>query len=102
MIGRTVITCSTMLLLATVVGCSDYRGLSPQAYQYAKALYNATNRERIEKVAVVNDLIATSEQNGTITGEEAKWLREIIEDSRKGNWKMAQQTARQMMRDQVR
>ena len=91
-----------ILLLVAMIGCSDYQGISPTAYQYAKALYNVSNRKRTEKLESVTDLISTSEQEGTITAEEAEWLRAIIDDAHRGEWEKAQQTARQMMRDQVR
>ena len=84
-----------------LIGCSDYQGISPTAYQYAKALYGVTNRKRSEKLNEVNNLITSSEQEGTITSEEADWLLGVIDDARQGNWETAQQTARKMMRDQV-
>ena len=93
-----------LLLCASLcvwMGCSDYQGISPTAYQYAKALYGVTNRKRSEKLNEVNNLITSSEQEGTITSEEADWLLGVIDDARQGNWETAQQTARQMMRDQV-
>ncbi len=93
-----VLACS---LLCLSVGCSDYQGISPTAYQYAKALYNVTNRRRSEKLDQVSNLIATSQQDGQITGQEAEWLESIIEDARDGEWHTAQQVARQMMSDQV-
>ena len=105
MIGRIDISRFTVLLLVLLLialaGCSDYQGISPTAYQYAKALYNVTNRKRSEKLDDVNDLITSSKREGTITTQEADWLLEIVDDARKGNWETAQKTSRQMMRDQV-
>ncbi|MDG2409985.1 MAG: hypothetical protein P8M53_13330 [Pirellulales bacterium] len=91
----------TYSLLCLSVGCSDYQGISPTAYQYAKALYNVTNRKRSEKLDQVSDLIAVSRQDGQITEQEVEWLERIIEDARDGDWQTAQKTARQMMSDQV-
>ena len=101
MIGRIDIPLASILLLIVLTGCSDYQGISPTAYQYAKALYNVTNRKRGEKLDEVNNLITSSKREGTITTQEANWLREIVDDAREGNWEAAQKTARQMMRDQV-
>ncbi|MEC7501440.1 MAG: hypothetical protein VX970_06900 [Planctomycetota bacterium] len=101
MIGRIDIPLASILLLIALTGCSDYQGISPTAYQYAKALYNVTNRKRGEKLDEVNNLITSSKREGTITTQEANWLREIVDDAREGNWEAAQKTARQMMRDQV-
>jgi hypothetical protein len=93
-----VLACS---LLCLSVGCSDYQGISPTAYQYAKALYNVTNRRRSEKLDQVSDLIAVSKQEGQITEQEVEWLERIIEDARDGDWQTAQKMARRMMSDQV-
>ena len=101
MIGRIDIPLASILLLIALTGCSDYQGISPTAYQYAKALYNVTNRKRGEKLDEVNNLITSSKREGTITTQEADWLLEIVNDAREGNWEAAQKTARQMMRDQV-
>ena len=101
MIGRIDIPLASILLLIALTGCSDYQGISPTAYQYAKALYNVTNRKRGEKLDEVNNLITSSKREGTITTQEANWLREIVDDAREGNWEAAQKTARQMMSDQV-
>lgn len=101
MIGRIDIPLVSTLLLIALTGCGDYQGISPTAYQYAKALYNVTNRKRSEKLDEVNNLITSSKREGTITTKEADWLLEIVNDAREGNWEAAQKTARQMMRDQV-
>ena len=101
MIGRIDMPLLSTLLLIALAGCSDYQGISPTAYQYAKALYNVTNRKRSEKLDEVNNLITSSKREGTITPKEADWLLEIVDDAREGNWETAQKTARQMMRDQV-
>ena len=91
----------TILLLFLCVGCSDYQGISPTAYQYAKALYSVTNRQRTEKLERVSDLITESQQQGEITSQEAAWLEGIIDDAREGEWQTAQREARRMMDDQV-
>ena len=88
-------------LLIALIGCSDYQGISPTAYQYAKALYSVTNRKRSEKLDELNELITSSTREGTITTQEADWLLGVIDDAREGNWEMAQKTAIQMMHDQV-
>ena len=91
----------TILLLFLCVGCSDYQGISPTAYQYAKALYSVTNRQRTEKLERVSDLITESQQQGEITTQEAQWLGAIIDDAHEGEWQTAQREARRMMDDQV-
>jgi len=91
----------TILLLVLCVGCSDYQGISPTAYQYAKALYSVANRQRTEKLERVSDLITESQQQGEITSQEAAWLEGIIDDAREGEWQTAQREARRMMDDQI-
>lgn len=101
MIGRIDMPRFSILLLIALIGCSDYQGISPTAYQYAKALYNVTNRKRSDKLDEVNDLITSSKREGTITAQEADWLLGVIDNARDGDWETAQKTARQMMHDQV-
>ncbi len=90
-----------LILAGFCGGCSDYRGISPTAYEYAKALYSLTNRRQTEKLDRVSDLILKSQQAGDLTEEEVEWLKSIIDDARRGQWQAAQQEARQMMSDQV-
>ena len=93
----------TMLFtLVVCIGCSDYRGISPTAYQYAKALYSVTNRQRTEKLPAVSGQIADAQQRGEITSQEAEWLKAIIDDADQGDWQTAQAETRKMMTDQVR
>ena len=101
MIRHTLFKILACALLCLSVGCSYYQGISPTAYQYAKALYSVTNRRRSEKLYQVSGLIAASQQEGQITEQEVEWLERIIEDARNGDWQTAQKVARQMMSDQV-
>ena len=90
------------LLLLLCLGCGDYPEISPTAYQYAKALYSVTNRQRTEKLPAVSGQIAAAEQRGKITSQEAEWLKAIIDDADRGDWQTAQAETRKMMTDQVR
>ena len=101
MTSRKLFKFSFLLALCLCIGCSDYQGISPTAYQYAKALYSVTNRQRTEKLERVSDLITESQQQGEITSQEAAWLEGIIDDAREGEWQTAQREARRMMDDQV-
>ena len=101
MTSRKLFKFSFLLALCLCIGCSDYQGISPTAYQYAKALYSVTNRQRTEKLERVSDLITESQQQGEITAQEAQWLEGIIADAREGEWQTAQREARRMMDDQV-
>ena len=90
------------LMLCLCLGCSDYPEISPTAYQYAKALYSVTNRQRGEKLDAMSDLIASAHDRGEISAGEDAWLEAIIEDARRGEWQAAQRESRKMMDDQVR
>jgi hypothetical protein len=92
-------------LLGTIcvwgIGCGGYGEISPSAYQYAKALYGISNRQREEKLAAVDAQILAAYDRGEISAQEAEWFDLIIEDAANGHWIAAQTAARRMMEDQV-
>lgn len=90
------------MLLAFATGCGSYGELSPTAYEFAKALYSVSNRQAEDKLEATAQQIQQAQSNGDISPEEADWLQEIIQQSRAGHWKEANQAARQMMEDQIR
>jgi len=89
------------LLLICAAGCQSYGEVSPTAYEYAKALYSISNRQAEHKLDEVTEQINVSQQNGELPESEAEWLRDIVDNARQGEWKLANQASRQMMEDQV-
>lgn len=89
------------LLVVASTGCGDYSDASPAAYEYAKALYAITNRQIEDKLEGVSGKIETAHAAGKLSEREADWLEEIVVDARAGDWKSANQLARQIMEDQV-
>lgn len=90
-----------LLLLVVASGCGGYGEVSPQAYEYAKAIYNVTNRKAEDRLAKLSKQIDASRQAEEITKTEANWLRDILKQAGDGNWKKANKQARAMMEDQV-
>lgn len=82
------------------VGCG-YPEVSPKTYEFAKALYSATNLKQSDRVDEVETLIEAAISKGEISRREANYLREIIELSRSGEWEEAQKMTRRLMEDQV-
>lgn len=91
----------TLAMLTLTQGCG-YGEVSPTAYQYAKALYSISNRQAEHQLDAVTQQIQESQQQGELQGSEAAWLQSIIEQAREGQWKEANQAARQIMEDQIR
>lgn len=89
------------VLLAVAPGCGGYGEVSPQAYEYAKAIYNVTNRKAEDRLAKLSKQIDASRQAEEISTTEADWLRDILKQAGDGNWKKANKQARAMMEDQV-
>jgi len=75
--------------------------VSPDTYQYAKALYSVTNRQQVERLEPVSAQIEQARQAGELPQREAGWLQAIVDDARTGDWQTANSAARQMMQDQV-
>lgn len=90
-----------MLTIFAVAGCG-YGEVSPETYQYAKALYSLSNRQQEERLAMVEEKIAAAAESGEISSTEAGWLQAICADCRSGDWQKAQSAARRIMQDQVR
>ena len=95
--------CASLLGLSLLLtsGCGSYGEISPDAYQYAKALYSITNRKALESLDPLSEKIASSLDAGQLSQSEAGWLTEMIDDGRNGDWQAANQAARQMLEDQI-
>ncbi|MEM8865385.1 MAG: hypothetical protein AAGF31_07520 [Planctomycetota bacterium] len=89
------------LLVASLLGCG-YGEVSPQAYQYAKAIYNIAGRQASERIAPFREQVRAAHADGEISEQELAWLEAIADDAQAGNWKPATKAARRMMEDQVR
>lgn len=97
---RTNLSITWLPLLLLVAGCG-YGEVSPKTYEFAKSLYNISNRKMPEKLDDVKSLIDTAVENEEISAKEAKWLNSIVEDAENEKWKKAMASARQIMDDQV-
>ncbi len=89
-------------LSVLVAGCGGYGSISPTAYEYAKALFSITNRRADGKLDEVAAQIEATRVAGKLSDQEARWLSDIVDDSRNGRWEAANKAARQMMEDQIR
>ena len=90
-----------LLVFTGVVGCSRYSAISPEAYQYTKALYSVCNRRDELRLTNVAQQIDTARAESQLTANEADWLDEIIIVAQAGNWQEATRNARQLMEAQV-
>ena len=93
-------SCLLCLLALTMSGCG-YGEVSPTAYEYAKSLYNITNRRLDGHLDKVHSQIVASEKQGEISLREAKWLLDIHDDAKNGQWQVAMQSSRRLLEDQV-
>jgi hypothetical protein len=89
-----------VLALSLLPGCG-YPEVSPKTYEIAKALYSVSNLKREEGLEKVETLINESLHAGEIIEKEADYLREIVQQCRKGQWADAQKKCRRLMEDQV-
>ena len=89
-----------LLELGLAGGCG-YGDVSPATYQYAKALYNITNRKLADRLPAVEQQIAVSREAGDVLPHEADWLPAIIDTAKNKRWEKAMRAARRMMEDQI-
>lgn len=78
-----------------------YPKISPKAYEYATALYSASNQQATEKLDVLTQLIDRSRSEGEIDVKESRWLHAIIDQSRSGRWQKANAECRVLLECQV-
>jgi len=99
---------SLMLGLVAVVGIvlavglwlnRGYGEVSPQTYQYSKALYSACLNKNKEHLSKIEVLLSASED---VPEAEREWLEAIVAQAQNDDWVSASKDARRMMEDQVK
>lgn len=89
------------LAVASVVGCARYEKVSPEAYEYTKALYSVCNRHDEPRLSTVALQIETAATESQLSGQEADWLYDIVSTAQSGEWQEATRDARRLMEAQV-
>jgi hypothetical protein len=89
------------LVMTTTTGCGGYGPVSKSAYDYATALYSATNGKVIAKVDEIDRRVHAARDAGELTPDEAEMLAAIIADARGGEWQTASAACRAMMEAQA-
>jgi hypothetical protein len=103
--GKIVLPIVSLLLVGGLIMFWSSRGygkVSPDAYEVSKALYGACLAKNDSRLDSVEELCEEGTEHGLeITDTERRWLKSMVDTARKGDWKSAAQSARQMMEDQV-
>ena len=99
--SHTHILALSLAAMALAAGCSRYAELSPEAYQYGKALYSVCNRQDQPRLTLVAEQIETARAADQLQPSEADWLTEIVATAQAGQWQDATKDARQLMEAQV-
>jgi hypothetical protein len=89
------------LVLAVTTGCGGYGPVSKSAYDYATALYSATNGKSAAKVDEIDRRVQAARGAGELTPDEADMLAAIIADARGGEWQTAAAACRAVMEAQA-
>ena len=94
---------TSLILLVTlpVAGCGGYGSVSPTGYEYSKALYALSNKQKTARIDQVEKQIEADTKAGKLPEHEATWLQDICQKCQAQQWKSAQADARRMMEDQV-
>lgn len=88
-----------ILLAVSLAWNRGYGEVSPETYQYSKALYSAClnrNKEHLEKIET---LLSTSQD---VPQNEREWLEAIVAQAQSDDWVSASKDARRMMEDQIK
>ena len=89
-----------VIFVLALSGCG-YGEVSPVTYEYAKSLYNVTNRRLDDHLNKIHTQILESKERGEISAKEAEWLLDIHAEAKKGNWETAMKSSRKLLEDQV-
>ncbi len=79
-----------------------YGEVSPQGYEFAKALYSCCNRCDQQRLETISAMVDEASKKSEISENETQWLAGIIQQGRQGDWKSAAAEVRQLMLDQVK
>ena len=85
-----------------LTGCGSYEGLSITGYEYSKALYALSNKQKSERIELIEQQIDQDTKAGNLPANEASWLLAICQQCQAQQWQAAQAEARRMMQDQVK
>ena len=93
------------MLLVLVAGYlwvnRGYGEVSPETYQFSKALYSACLKKSDEHLDMVDKLLDESDDL-LLPSNERIWIEKIINLARSGDWESAAKKAKRMMEDQVK
>lgn len=104
--NRSAVLAAGLLALVAAVAIvlwlnQGYGEVSPQTYQYSKALYSAClskNEAHLEKIQEM----LQSTQAQAMPDAERKWIEAIAAQAAQGQWDSAAKQAKRMMTDQVK
>ena len=66
------------------MGCAQYSRISPEAYEYSKALYSVCNRQDTTRLVTVSEHITAAHAEARLTAEETEWAWQISWQPPKG------------------
>ena len=98
---HTAVLLAALASLGVSTGCARYAEVSPEAYQYSKALYSICNRKDEPRLTQVAEQIETARAAAELQETETGWLTEIVVTAQSGAWEDATQDARRLMEAQV-
>ena len=78
-----------------------YGEVSPQTYQYSKALYSACQAKNESHLQKIQEMLQSSPEDA-LSDTERGWLEAILSQALEGQWEGAARKARRMMEDQVK
>ena len=93
---------AVVAVVATVFWLNQgYGEVSPQTYQYSKALYIACLSKNEAQLEKIQEMIQ-SEKAQAMPDTERQWIEAIVSQAEQGQWKDAAKQAKRMMKDQVK
>ena len=95
-----VILMGIVVATALIWSNQGYGKVSAHAYELSKAIYGAClsrSEERIEKI----EFLLTNTDTSKISKRELKWLGQITQQAKEGNWESASLAAKEILDDQI-
>lgn len=88
-----------ILLAVSLLWNRGYGEVSPETYQYSKALYSACLNRNKDQLDKIESLLSASEN---VPQKEREWLEAIVAQAQGDDWASASKDARRMMEDQIK
>ena len=79
-----------------------YGEIGDSGYQLVKSIYSICNQQDETRLQKIEEIAHQRKEDGELPGREWRWVSQILEQAKRGDWEGAQKRCRQLMNAQIR